>query len=98
MVEKQAYTAADAAKMMSLSARTVIRLFEQESGVLILERRGMMHKRRYRTIRIPRAVYERVIRRLANRMNLRVAVGSDGLRSHPLSTAETRAPAADGST
>src|ERR1700686_2149491 len=44
-----------------LSARTVIRLFEQESGVLIRERPETMHKRRYRSIRIPRGVYESLV-------------------------------------
>ena len=64
MLEKQAYSVAEVARMTGLSARTVIRLFEQESGVLILERPETMHKRRYRSIRILRVVYERVIRRL----------------------------------
>jgi len=65
--DKQAYTTAEVGRMMGLSTRTVIRLFEQESGVLILERPETMHKRRYRSIRIPRAVYERVSRKLVVR-------------------------------
>ena len=36
-------------------------MFERERGVLILGRPESMHKRSYRSIRIPRAVYERVI-------------------------------------
>lgn len=31
----------------------------------MLSRSEAMHKRRYRSVRIPRAVYERVIKRLA---------------------------------
>ena len=34
---------------------------ERQPGVIVLERPEKMHKRRYRSIRIPRAVYERVI-------------------------------------
>ena len=58
------YTVADIAAMMGLSRSTVTRLFEHESGVIILERPERMHKRSYRSLRIPRAVYERVIHRL----------------------------------
>ncbi len=61
---KPAYTVAEIAALTGFSGRTVIRMFEQEKGVLILERPEKMHKRGYRSIRIPRAVYERVIRRL----------------------------------
>jgi hypothetical protein len=39
-------------------------MFEGERGVLILERPESMQKRGYRSIRIPRAVDERVVRRL----------------------------------
>jgi hypothetical protein len=46
---------------------TVTRLFEKERGVIILDSPERMHKRGYRSIRIPRAVYERVIGRLTVR-------------------------------
>ncbi len=59
-----AYTVADVAELTGFSRNTVIRMFERERGVLILGRPESMHKRRYRSIRIPRAVYERVISRL----------------------------------
>ncbi len=50
------------ADMTGRSRRTVIRWFEDESGVLnVLDNPETLHKRRYRTLRIPRAVYERVI-------------------------------------
>jgi hypothetical protein len=58
------YTVAEVAHMLRLSLRTVIRLFEKEPGVIILERKKPGRKRKsYRSIRIPRTVYERVCRR-----------------------------------
>jgi transcriptional regulator GlxA family with amidase domain len=64
MREKMAYTIAEVAEMTGLSARTITRMFENVKGVILIERPESMHKRRYRSIRIPRAVYERVIRRI----------------------------------
>jgi predicted DNA-binding transcriptional regulator AlpA len=63
-MEKQAYTIDEVAALTGFSRRTVIRLFEAERGVIALPRPETMHKRRYRSIRIPRAVYERVVGRL----------------------------------
>lgn len=65
MLEKAAYTVDEVARMTGLSRRTVTRMFEVERGVIVLEREEKTHKRRYRSIRIPRAVYERVIRRIS---------------------------------
>ena len=67
MMEKQAYSVSEVAAMTGLSRNTVIRMFEHEKGVLILDRPELMHKRRYRTIRIPHAVYERIRNRLTVR-------------------------------
>lgn len=53
--------------MTGFSRRTVIRLFEAEKGVIILERPEKMHKRRFRSLRIPHAVYERVVARTSVR-------------------------------
>ena len=61
MIDKQAFTVNEVATLTALSRDTVIRMFEKERGTLIVERSETMHKRRYRNIRIPRAVYERVI-------------------------------------
>ena len=58
------YTVAEVAALTGFSRSTVIRMFEKERGVLIIERPESMHKRRYRSLRIPRAVYERVIGKL----------------------------------
>lgn len=64
MPEKLVYTVAEVATMTGLFRSTVTRLFAHEPGVIILERPERMHKRSYRSIRIPRAVYERVVKRL----------------------------------
>ena len=63
--EKLVYTVKEVAEMMGFSTQTVINLFEREPGVIILKRPEKMHKRSYRSIRIPRAVYERVTRKLS---------------------------------
>ena len=59
------YSVKEVAALTGLSERTIIRLFEHEPGVIILERPGQLHKRRYRTIRIPRAVYLRVLSKVS---------------------------------
>jgi hypothetical protein len=64
MLEKPALTVMEVAALTGLSRQTVSRLFEHERDVLILGRPESMHKRSYRSIRIPRAVYESVIGRL----------------------------------
>ena len=64
MENKVVYSVADVARMTGLSARTITRMFENERGVIVLERPESAHKRRYRSIRIPRAVYERVVRKI----------------------------------
>lgn len=61
---KLAYTVDEVAALTAWSRRTVIRVFENEKGVIMLSRPETMHKRRYRKMTIPRAVYERVIGRL----------------------------------
>jgi hypothetical protein len=64
MLNENVYTVPEVAKLTGYSPQTITRLFENESGVLILERKKPGGKRRhYRSIRIPRAVYERVLRR-----------------------------------
>ena len=59
-------TVSEVSAMTGLSARVIAKLFENERGVLIYERPNPRRKRAgYRTIRIPRHVYERVMRRLS---------------------------------
>ncbi len=58
------YTISEVMALTGFSRPTIIRQFERERGVLILDSPETMHKRGRRTIRIPRAVFERVIRGL----------------------------------
>ena len=58
------YTVSQVCKLTGLSARTVTKLFENEPGTIVYEVRNSRRKRAsYRTIKIPRHVYERVLRR-----------------------------------
>jgi hypothetical protein len=56
------YTPKEIAERLKLSADKVIRLFEKEPGVLVIENLGTPWKRRYRTLRIPQSVLERFTR------------------------------------
>lgn len=66
-VDKPALTVPEVAQLTGLSRQTVTRIFQSERGVIVVERPESMHKRSYRSIRIPRAVFERVIERLSVR-------------------------------
>lgn len=59
---KAAYTVAEVAELTGFSRKTVTRMFEREKGIIVLTRPETMHKRGYRSIRIPRAVFERVVK------------------------------------
>jgi DNA-binding transcriptional ArsR family regulator len=61
MSEKDILTVGEVAAMMGLSRSTVTRPIERERGVIILERPERMHKRRYRSNSIPRALYLRMV-------------------------------------
>jgi hypothetical protein len=63
--QNQVYTVTEVAAMMRLSERTVTKIFENEKGVLIYEVPRLRKRASYRSIRIPRYVYERVIRRIS---------------------------------
>ena len=69
---EQHLSVAQVAERWGLSADTVRRLFEHEPGVLVIEPAcgRMSRRRRYRTLRIPAAVVERV-----HRMHLVVTGG-----------------------
>jgi predicted DNA-binding transcriptional regulator AlpA len=58
--DKPVFSTSEVCVLLGLSRSTVIRLFEDEPGVLIRLHPEEMHKRRRRTIRIPRAVFLRV--------------------------------------
>ena len=59
-MQEQYYTVAEAAKIRKVSTDTVTRMFENEPGVLDLGSPEKTHKRRYRVLRIPLAVFNRV--------------------------------------
>jgi hypothetical protein len=61
---EQHETVAQLARRWGWSAKTVIRVFEDEPGVLILDRAETRFKRGYRTLTIPKSVADRVHRRL----------------------------------
>jgi hypothetical protein len=68
-LENPHYTIDQLSKRWGLSRRIVTALFEREPGVLVIgpDQSGMIKTRRkYRTIRIPKAVAERVYQRLVN--------------------------------
>jgi hypothetical protein len=60
------YTVAEIAGLWSLSDDAVRKIFQREPGVLVIEdQNSRSRKRRYRTLRIPEFVLERVHRRLS---------------------------------
>jgi hypothetical protein len=67
MLNSEHFTPEELGKRWKLSADTVRRMFEREPGVLVIEgTRGLSGRRRYRTIRIPQDVAERVYHRSLN--------------------------------
>jgi hypothetical protein len=65
MYEKH-YSPAELAELWNLSADTVRRMFKGEPGVLIFENPERSSSRRFRTLRIPASVAERVYSRFSN--------------------------------
>lgn len=63
-VTEHHYTPEQLGELWSLSPDTVRRLFLSEPGVLVIERPHGT-RRRYRTLRIPASVAERVHRRMS---------------------------------
>jgi hypothetical protein len=61
------YAVDEVAEMWPLSPDKVRGLFEHEPGVLVIGDQSPRHKRRYRTLRIPQTVLNRVHTRLAVR-------------------------------
>ena len=59
------YTVREVVRLTGFSVQTVIRLFEQERGVLIYDENRPRGKRAtYRNFRIPRHVFRRVMQRI----------------------------------
>ena len=67
------YSPAELAELWNLSADTVRRMFENEPGILVFENPVRSSSRRFRTLRIPESVAQRVYMRFSNS---EVAVGS----------------------
>jgi hypothetical protein len=57
------YTVKEVAVLTGFSVQTIIRIFECERGVIIYEEKRPRKRASYRTIRIPRHVYRRVIQK-----------------------------------
>jgi hypothetical protein len=64
--DKPVYSVAEMCVLLGCSRWTVIRIFENEPGVLIRLHPEKMHKQRRRMIRIPHAVYLRVKAKLSH--------------------------------
>lgn len=63
-VEETFYTVSEVAEILKVSTDKVTRMFEDQPGVLDLGSSEKSHKRRYRVLRIPHAVFNRVIHKL----------------------------------
>jgi hypothetical protein len=58
------YSINEIAKLWALSEKTVRRIFQREPGVIHWSREETLHKRGYRTLRVPETVLHRVHRKL----------------------------------
>jgi hypothetical protein len=64
LASEKHYSVAEIAKLWALSEKTVRRIFEREPGVISWGSEEAMHKRGYRTLRVPESVFIRVHRKL----------------------------------
>jgi predicted DNA-binding transcriptional regulator AlpA len=64
LMAKPALTIKEVATLTGFSRQTVTRIFEDEPGVLVFVRAESMHRKKHRTITVPREVYLRVVERL----------------------------------
>ncbi len=58
------YTASEVGALWCLNVETIRRMFQDETGVVVLQGPVKKGKRPYKTIRIPHSVLERVHKRL----------------------------------
>jgi len=65
MTPDECLTCREIAAKLKVSRQTAMRLFERERGVIVIGSPETMHKRQYRVLRVPREVYERVVRSLS---------------------------------
>ena len=67
MGEVQVFTISEIAKMLRIDRHKATELFERENGVIVIGNRETQRgRRKYRSIRVPVAVYNRVIARITN--------------------------------
>jgi len=64
LASEKHYSVTEIAKLWAFSEKTVRRIFEREPGVIQWNREETLHKRGYRTLRVPETVLHRVHRRL----------------------------------
>jgi hypothetical protein len=63
--DERHFTPQELAESWSVSVQTIREIFEREEGVLKIGRDGTRTRRRYKTLRIPESVAERVHTRLS---------------------------------
>lgn len=65
-MDEKHFTVQELAEMWGVSVQTIRQMFEEEDGVLKVGRDGTRTRRRYKTLRIPYSVAERVHTRLSS--------------------------------
>ena len=66
LVAEKHFTPQELADMWKVSVQTIREIFQNEDGVLKIGRDGTRTRRRYKTLRIPESVVERVHTRLSS--------------------------------
>jgi hypothetical protein len=64
LAREKHYSVIEIAKLWALSEKTVRKIFEREPGVIHWTTAERLHKRGYRTLRVPESVLQRVHRKL----------------------------------
>jgi hypothetical protein len=64
LANEKHYSVIEIAKLWALSQKTVRKIFEREPGVIHWGTEEKLHKRGYRTLRVPETVLHRVHRKL----------------------------------
>jgi hypothetical protein len=64
LANEKHYSVIEIAKLWALSEKTVRKIFEMEPGVILWCTQERLHKRGYRTLRVPETILHRVHRKL----------------------------------
>jgi hypothetical protein len=64
LASEKHYSVIEIAKLWALSEKTVRKIFEREPGVIHWSTEERLHKRGYRTLRVPETILNRVHRKL----------------------------------